>query len=136
MMAELASLHILIIEDDSYTRDMLCHLLNIMGIKQIYQAENGREGLNILENPDIKINAVLCDWNMPCLTGIDLLREVRRGKNRDLIFLIISGRMDSDSVLLAKQSGVSDYLRKPISPAQLQTKLQQAIRRDSDFIQT
>lgn len=121
-MPELARLHILVIEDDMHTRNMLGYLLQIIGIKHIHLAENGAEGLNFLDNPDNKIDVVLADWNMPCLNGMELLQQVRN-HHHTLPFIIISGRMDQASIQQAKEKGVSAYLHKPISPSQLEQKL-------------
>ena len=68
------------------------------------------------------IDIVICDWNMPKLSGIDLLKQMR-SVYPDVPFLMITGRSDMDSVSLAKSSGVTAYIRKPFSPAHLEIKL-------------
>lgn len=57
---------------------------------------------------------VLADWRMPEVTGLDILREVRASRP-NLPFFMVTGAADAQSVLTAKRSGVTGYLRKPFS---------------------
>ncbi len=116
------SLYILVIEDDEQVRAGLRYILNAFGVHHIFEASNGTEGLNFIQSDTIKLDAVLCDWNMPCMSGLQLLHSVRKFRDT-LPFLMISGRNDMQSVIAAKQAGVSAYLPKPIHPGQLERKL-------------
>jgi CheY-like chemotaxis protein len=121
-MPDLKHLHILLVEDDIHTRNMLRYMLQTIGIKMISEAGNGAEGLHFMEHCVRKINVILCDWNMPCMTGIDMLENIRQ-HDQDLPFLMISGKQDLASITRAKNAGVSAYLHKPLNPLQLQEKL-------------
>lgn len=121
-MRDFKHLHILVVEDDEHTRHMLRNMLLMIGIKTIFEADNGAEGLNYFERKDRKIDLVLCDWTMPCMNGLDLLINLRK-EHSTLPFLMISGKQDLASVTRAKEAGVNAYLHKPISPMQLKEKI-------------
>jgi two-component system, chemotaxis family, chemotaxis protein CheY len=126
-MHNFSDLYILIIEDDDQVRTSLRYILQAFGVRHVFEARNGTEGMHFLNSSTIKLDAVLCDWNMPCISGLTLLQSVRDAHN-DLPFLMISGRNDMESVIQAKQAGVSAYLPKPINPGQLESKLRSLTR--------
>ena len=118
----MTALKILIVEDQSDARTMLRHMLGEMGVTQIFEARDGNEALRFIDSAFDFVNLVICDWNMPKMSGVELLRQLRT-VDPDVPFLMITGRSDMDSVVEAKGSGVSGYIRKPYSPAQLEAKL-------------
>lgn len=115
-------LKILVVDDQADMRSMVRGMLTEMGITQIFEASDGREALTFADAAIDMIDVVICDWNMPKLTGIDLLRQMR-SVMPDLPFLMLTGRGDLGSVAEAKSSGVTAYIRKPFSPANLEIKL-------------
>jgi two-component system, chemotaxis family, chemotaxis protein CheY len=115
-------LKILVVDDQSDMRAMVRGMLSDMGITQIFEASDGREALTFADAAIDMIDVVICDWNMPKLTGIELLRQMR-SVMPDLPFLMLTGRGDLDSVAEAKSCGVTAYIRKPFSPANLEIKL-------------
>ncbi len=119
---KLEDLKILIIDDQSDARALLRNMLNEMGIHQIFEAEDGRQALSFIDAAFDFVDLVICDWNMPNITGVELLRQLR-SVDPDLPFLMVTGRGDMDSVVEAKSSGVSGYIRKPFSSAQFEAKL-------------
>ena len=116
------SLKILIVDDQPEVRSMLRGMLTELGITQIFEAADGKEAMVFTDNAIDMIDIVICDWNMPKLSGIELLRQMR-SVDPEIPFLMITGRSDVDSVALAKASGVTAYIRKPFSPAHLEIKL-------------
>lgn len=115
-------LKILIVDDQQDVRAMLRSMLGELGITQIFEAADGKEAMTFTDAALDMIDIVICDWNMPKLSGIELLRQMR-SVTPNVPFLMITGRSDLDSVAEAKASGVSAYIRKPFSPAQLEVKL-------------
>ncbi|HOO50133.1 MAG TPA: response regulator [Alphaproteobacteria bacterium] len=115
-------LKILVVDDQSEVRAMIRNMLGELGITQIFEASDGKEAMVFTDNAMDMIDIVICDWNMPKLSGIDLLKQMR-SVYPDVPFLMITGRSDMDSVSLAKSSGVTAYIRKPFSPAHLEIKL-------------
>lgn len=71
---------------------------------------------------DDSVDVILCDWNMPRLSGLELLKQIRTC-GPDLPFLMITGNADLEAVVEAKTYGVTGYIRKPFSADQLRKKL-------------
>jgi CheY-like chemotaxis protein len=99
-------------------------MLNQIGVRQVSAAGNGKEavvllGDNIEGQP---FDLILCDWNMPTMSGVELLRHIR-GANCTVPFLMITARGDADSINEAKESGVSGYILKPFSLQELEKKM-------------
>ena len=115
-------LKVLIVEDQAEARGMLRHMLGAMGITQVFEAKDGRKALSFMDEAFDMIDLVICDWNMPEMTGVELLRQVRT-VDAKTPFLMVTGRCDKDSVTEAVSSGVSAYIRKPFSSDQLEVKL-------------
>ena len=65
---------------------------------------------------------------MPKMNGVELLRQLRT-VDPDVPFLMVTGRSDMESVVEAKSSGVTGYIRKPFSPAELEAKLRILLHR-------
>lgn len=115
-------LKVLIVDDQLEVRSMLRGMLSELGISQIFEAADGKEAMQFTDNAMDMIDVVICDWNMPKMTGIELLRQMR-SVYPEVPFLMVTGRSDMDSVTQAKASGVTAYIRKPFSPAHLEIKL-------------
>jgi DNA-binding NtrC family response regulator len=119
---ELEKLRVLIVDDQQEMRSMIKGMLMEMGITQTFEASDGKEALSFSDAALDMVDVVICDWNMPKLSGVEFLRQMR-SVSPEMPFLMITGRSDVDSVAEAKASGVTAYIRKPFSPAQLETKL-------------
>jgi two-component system chemotaxis response regulator CheY len=117
-----SSLRVLVIEDDSNLRPLVCEMLRRMGITQVESATNGEVALDKVKNSGMRFDLAICDWNMPKMTGIELLKHVRE-RLPDCLFIMTTGRTDLNSVKEAKQGGVAAYLVKPFSAAQLREKI-------------
>ncbi len=125
---KLEDLKVLIVEDQPEARAMLRNMLAELAITQIFEAKDGREALNFVDSAFDFINIVICDWNMPQMTGVEFLRQLRT-VDPDMPFLMITGRSDIESVVEAKSSGVTGYIRKPFSSQQLEAKLRIIMQR-------
>ncbi|GAB3486908.1 response regulator [Marinomonas epiphytica] len=125
------SLKILVVDDASFTRDLIRRTLR----KQfpacvIEDAINGRKAQQLLSKS--KFDMVLCDWEMPEMTGVELLkwcREQPQYQKDAMPFLMITSRGDKDHVVEAVKSGVTDYLGKPFSSEQLVNKVMSAAQK-------
>jgi len=119
---DLSELKVLVVDDTGEARSMMKNMLMDIGITQIFEAADGREGMKFMDAAFDFVDIVLCDWNMPGMDGISLLRQLRSVDPR-FPFLMITGRGDIHSVSEAKTAGVSGYILKPFSMTQLETKL-------------
>ena len=117
-----SDLKILIVDDMSMMRTILKALLNNMGITNIMEATDGEMALQTLwEN---KVDLILSDWNMPKMTGIELLRRVREDiLLQNIPFVMISAEATSENIAQAIRLHVSQYLIKPVSAAHLEPKI-------------
>ncbi len=111
---------ILVVEDESYSRDSLVVQLKTCDLPenlQILEAENGKVGLKLFKEqlPDV----VVSDINMPLLSGLELLQKALL-INKDTIFIMISGYADFKFAQQALNSGAKAYLLKPIRKEELQ----------------
>lgn len=118
----------LIADDTKMIRTMLREILESLGFKDVHEAEDGSQALAMMKtaHTDKKpFDFIFCDWNMPNLTGLDLL-EARNNDSRfaNTPFLMVTIESERDYVLRAVALGVSDYVVKPFSESTIRTKLQ------------
>ncbi len=122
---------ILVVDDASFTRDLIKRTLRKrFPSVTVEEAVNGRKAQQLLQK--VPFDMVLCDWEMPEMTGVELLqwcREQPNYKKEALPFVMITSRGDKSHVVEAVQSGVTDYLGKPFSAEQLIQKVQSAAKR-------
>ena len=119
---DIGELKILIIDDTYEARTMLKNMLTEIGITQVFEASDGNEGLRFVDTAFNFVDVILCDWNMPEMSGLSLLRQIR-SVDVKFPFVMITGRGDISSVAEAKGAGVSGYILKPYSMIQLEAKL-------------
>ena len=122
MGREIDELKVLVVDDNPQARTMIRMMCKELGISQVFTANDGKEALDFLGSCEDLVDVVICDWKMPRMTGIELLQQVRT-VDPDLPFLMLTGLANADSVIAARESGVSAYLRKPFSAEQLEQKI-------------
>jgi len=122
-------LRVLLIEDSFESMNLTKGMLHEMGVTQVYTAKNGAEGLDLLSAYDGEdfVDLILCDWNMPVMSGMDLLKQIRTA-DPDMLFIMITGNANYSSVAEARAYGVTGYIRKPFSSDELRKKLSVASR--------
>ena len=113
----------LVVDDFDSMRKLVVWNLTSMGYTNVVQAANGREALAELEkHPEVKV--VITDWNMPVMSGIELLRAIRGNRKfQNLPVLMITAEIARHQVQEAAEAGVSDFLVKPFTVGGLQNKL-------------
>lgn len=122
MQRDLDRFRVLIIDDHYEARAMLKNMLVEIGMTQVFEAADGRDGLKFVDSAFDMVDMIVCDWNMPNMDGIQLLRQIRTVDSR-MPFLMVTGRGDISSVSEAKSAGVTAYILKPFSLTQLEAKL-------------
>lgn len=117
-------LRVLLVEDSMKAMDLIRGMLQDMGVTQIYTAKQGLEALEIMGvmGGSDAVDLILCDWNMPEMSGIEFLKRVRED-DPDLAFLMITGVSNQDAVAEAISLGVTGYIKKPFSADDLKKKL-------------
>ena len=127
MPGSLPDLNVLVVDDENAVMRLIKMVLADFGVTQVFTAKNGAKALALLGSFD-DIDIIICDWNMPGMSGLNLLQQVRT-VDREIPFIMLTGRADLSSVMEARDFGVSDYLVKPFTPEKLEAKLSRLVRR-------
>lgn len=119
--------HFLVADDMPTMRELVKSQLRAMGYRKITEAADGDEALTRLllaYKEDTPIDIVISDWNMPKMTGIDFLKQLRSNdKFKNLPFLLLTSESEKDQVTEAILAGVTQYLVKPFAPKSFEEKL-------------
>lgn len=119
----MGAMKILVVDDIMTMRSLLRHELRQLGYEDVETAENGLAALKKILTQ--KFDLVIADWNMPGLTGINLLRTVReKPELKNIKFLMVTAEAKEENILDAKEAGVDDYILKPFAPAILKEKIE------------
>ena len=114
---------ILVVDDFSTMRRIVRNLLKELGFSNVQEAEDGIDALKKLRAETF--NFVVSDWNMPNMTGIDLLREIRKDPAlKHLPVLMVTAEAKRENIIEAAQAGASGYVVKPFTAITLDEKLQ------------
>ena len=112
--------NILVIDDSETIRSIIVKILKLtkLEIGQIYEAGNGKEGLDCLK--DNWIDLILSDLNMPVMSGIEMVSEMARdGLLKDIPVIVISTDGSVKRIEELKEKGIREYIRKPFTPESL-----------------
>ena len=116
------NLKILVVDDFSTMRRIVRNLLKELGYTNVDEAEDGVAALQKLKGGNFQF--VVTDWNMPNMTGIELLRAIRADVAlKSLPVLMITAEAKKENIIEAAQSGASGYIVKPFTAATLEEKL-------------
>lgn len=117
------NMKILVVDDFPTMRRIVKTLMRQNGFTDFTEAEDGAQALTILrKSPEIEF--VISDWNMPNMTGIELLKAVRADpKLKHLPFLMVTAEAEKENIIEAVKSGVSNYVVKPFTGQTLGEKL-------------
>ncbi len=115
---------VLIIDDSAVMRKIIQRNIMQSGllVDEFVEAGDGREGLEKATTANVDL--ILCDWNMPNMTGIDFVKALRGSGQKNNIPIVMVTTEGSDAKIEeAKNSGANGYLTKPFTPEQLKAKL-------------
>ncbi len=116
------NLKFLVVDDFSTMRRIIRNLLKELGFTNVDEAEDGVAGLAKLRGGDFDF--VISDWNMPNMTGIELLRAIRADATlKHLPVLMVTAEAKKENIIEAAQAGASGYVVKPFTAATLDEKL-------------
>ncbi len=116
------SINVLVVDDMASMRRLVKNNLKNYGFTNISEAENGKMALEVLNSNDI--NLIISDWNMPEMTGIELLIETRKiEKYAKTPFVMVTAEGQKQNIIDAVQAGVTQYIVKPFTPDQIKQKL-------------
>ena len=116
------NLKILVVDDFSTMRRIVRNLLKELGYTNVDEAEDGVAALQKLKGANFQF--VVTDWNMPNMTGIELLKAIRADATlKHLPVLMITAEAKKENIIEAAQSGASGYIVKPFTAGTLEEKL-------------
>nr|WP_314478704.1 response regulator [uncultured Pseudomonas sp.] len=123
----MSKVNVLVVDDAPFIRDLIRKCLrNAFPGMTVDDAVNGRKAMALLGKEAFDL--VLCDWEMPEMSGLELLTWCRQQPElKSLQFIMVTSRGDKENVIQAIQAGVSDFVGKPFTNEQLLTKVKKAL---------
>jgi two-component system chemotaxis response regulator CheY len=122
------NMKILIVDDFSTMRRIIKNLLRDLGFTNTAEADDGVTALPMLQSG--AFDFLVTDWNMPGMTGIDLLRHVRADERlKHLPVLMVTAEAKRDQIIEAAQAGVNGYVVKPFTAQALKEKIDKIFER-------
>ena len=118
---KLNDLSVLVVDDDPNAIRIMKMVLSGLGVSQISTAKDNKRARAIVAH-DV-VHLIICDW-----AGLQLLKEVRN-TDPNILFLMVTGNVDADSVLAAKEAGVDAFIAKPFTANTVEEKLLVLARR-------
>jgi two-component system sensor histidine kinase/response regulator len=116
----------LVVDDMEGMRRILTNSLNQLGAKSVLTAVNGADGWRMLQAQHIDV--VVSDWNMPVMSGLDLLKTIRNSpQHTNLPVLMMTAETERHQVQVAIEAGVSEYMVKPFNVAALEVKIKKIL---------
>lgn len=119
---------ILVVDDFSTMRRIIKNLLRDLGFSNVEEADDGTTALPMLKTG--KFQFLITDWNMPGMSGFDLLKAVRADNAlKNLPVLMVTAEAKRDQIIAAAQAGVNGYVVKPFTAAVLKEKIEKIFER-------
>ncbi len=116
------NMKILLVDDFSTMRRIVRNILKQLGFTNVEDADDGDVAFEKLKQADYDF--VITDWNMPNMTGLELLKLIRADENlKDTPVLLVTAEADKENVIQAAQAGVNDYIVKPFTGEIMKQKI-------------
>lgn len=133
----LKSVRVLIVDDQDFIRSLLRHILAVLGCSHITDAPDGETAWDIiLGNPP---DLLIVDWEMPSMSGIELVNKVRNDKaspDRFMPIIMVTAHTERPRILTARDAGVNEFVMKPVSAKTLFSRLNAVIEHPRRFVRT
>lgn len=122
-MAANKDMRILIVDDFATMRRIVKNILRQLGYNNVIEAIDGSNALEKLQSE--KVDFCITDWNMPVMSGLELLKEIRADdKLKDLPVLMVTAEALQENIIAAIKAGVSNYVVKPFDAATMAEKME------------
>ena len=112
---------VLVADDSSTMRKIILRSLQAVGVTEVTEAADGAEAISLFKPGEFDL--VLTDWNMPGMTGLEVVQRIRT-QDAAIPVIMVTTEAEKTRVLEAIQAGVSDYLVKPFTADTLREKLE------------
>jgi two-component system chemotaxis response regulator CheY len=117
------NIRIMIVDDFATMRRIVKNILIQLGFKNFLEADDGSTAWDLLQKEEV--NLIVSDWNMPKMTGIELLKKVRADDRFvNLPFLMVTAEAQKENIIEAVKARVSNYIVKPFTPETLSEKIE------------
>jgi two-component system, chemotaxis family, chemotaxis protein CheY len=131
----LSKLRVLIVDDSKNMRMLVKTILSALGVQVVREAPDGQAAINELRSGPIDIAIV--DWVMEPMDGLEFVRQVRTGEDSPSPFLpiiMMTGHTEKHRIVKARDSGVTEFLAKPITAKTLLVRLTNIIEHPRPFV--
>jgi two-component system, chemotaxis family, chemotaxis protein CheY len=131
----LERLKVLIVDDNMHMRSMIRSILYALGVRDVETANDGEDAFKKLNL--FAADVVLCDWNMEPMNGLEFVRQVRNDSdtpNPYVSIIMLTGYTDIERVFEARDSGVHEFLAKPVSAEKIYARIKTVIERERMFV--
>jgi len=117
---------ILIVDDMMTMRKIVRKTLKEIGLLEVTEAKDGRDAWEKITNAEPGFQLIISDWNMPEVSGLELLRRVRADStHKSLPFVMLTAESEKDQIMEAINAGVDTYIVKPFNSNTMKDKLQE-----------
>jgi len=117
------SMKVLVVDDFATMRRIVKNILTQLGFTSIVEADDGSTAIKLLKE-DSSIDMVVSDWNMPEMTGLELLKAVRSDPDlADMPFIMVTAEAQQENIIQAVKAKVSQYIVKPFTAETLGEKI-------------
>lgn len=121
----------LVIEDVPSMRQLIVLLLKEIGFRDVLSSEDGADGLNKVEHAPHPVDIIICDLEMPIISGLEFIQMLRRSSTtsvKDTPVIVVTGYSEERNLYQAVQAGVHGFLVKPVSRTALEKRVRQALK--------
>ena len=130
-------MNVLVIDDDRHMRMLIRNILFALGVKDVAEASDGKHAMDELDSsrPDL----ILCDFKMEPMGGMEFIRQFRANADnpyRLVPIIMITAYAELETVANARDSGVSEFMAKPLSAAALEKRIQRALEDQRGFVES
>ena len=133
--AELKRMKVLVVDPNSYMRGVVADSLRRLTVTNVTAAASAMEAYTV--GRTFKPDIIFVDWDAGRMSGLEFTREVRRnttGMSRETPIILLAGVIDHDQLMAARQSGINEFLLKPVSAAGVLSRIEEVVLRPRKFI--
>ena len=134
---DLSNLRVLVVDDNRFMRTVIVNILKSFGVEHIAQAPDGEKALHDVR--ELELDLIFTDWEMARVSGFELIRSVRadrRNPNHMVPIIMVTANTFKESIMQARDAGVTELLAKPISASSLYKRIASVIETPRDFVRT
>jgi len=115
-------IRVLVVDDSLVSRKILIKMLKNIGLNDVVEAVEGKDGLTKVRNGDVKF--IITDWNMPEMDGLEFIQAIKKEPQyQGIPILMVSTRSEKEDIITAIKTGANSYMAKPFTRKVLKEKI-------------